>query len=495
MDARRLAAIPPGVGLYVRDVKEVWRGADESGMETVVLSALQSLDCAGLVSITEGDDGWGRLTVPSDLHERLMSRWSAQEAARWHDRLLDNARALVPPGAGWWDLPTDAGYWWQHLVWHLRYSDPDAAAALVAQPRWQAARIRRLEVQGLLTDLTLVDSTESRAIASTINAVISGQAPGSIRDAPEQARRLLRALGLTAPAPSVPWPRSAVRAVLHVPPFTRDFALSPDGTWMVTAGKDGLIRVYDLETRTVSRVIHSPYDQLSHCAIAPDGSFFIAGTTGENVRAWDAATGEEKHSFRIGEAWRTVQSPSGTWIWYDMRTGTLGNVLTGWCAPTKPRTTRLTRMTLSGNGKTLAMANPSGEVSLWDPASGAQRAELPRQPHEIHRLGLADNGSWIALGDLHEIRVLELPGGHERFTLPGGGNTSSTRFATTDDWLAVPDKHRVHIRSTRDGTLLSTLDIHTHTILDCRLSPDRKHLMTLDNGDLLLVWDATALAP
>ncbi|WP_309062438.1 hypothetical protein [Streptomyces sp.] len=65
------------------------------------------------------------------------------------------------------------------------------------------------------------------------------------------------------------------------------------------------------------------------------------------------------------------------------------------------------------------------QVSRWDPSSGGRRAQLPGQPHEIHRLGLAGNGSWIALGDPDEIRVLELPGCQKRFT-------SRQRTVTTD---------------------------------------------------------------
>ncbi|WP_438948899.1 integrase core domain-containing protein [Streptomyces mutabilis] len=258
------------------------------------------------------------------LPERLKSRWSAEEAGRWHDRLLDDARARLSPGDGWWDLPADAAYWWRHLVWHLRHCDPEATAGLVTHSRWQAARIQRFEVRGLLTDLALADSTEFRTTASTIGEVIGGQATGD-REAGELARELLRAPVL------------------------------------------------------------------------------------------------------------------------------------------------MTQMALSADGETLTMANPSGEVSLWDPRSGRRRVELPRQLHEIHRLTLGGNGTSIVIGDLHGIRMLELPGGRERFRLEPDSNPSGTRCAVHAHWLAVPDRRR-----TRDGALLSTLDVHENSVLDRRLTPDGK---------------------
>ncbi|MGW3853191.1 WD40 repeat domain-containing protein, partial [Streptomyces fagopyri] len=445
-----------------------------------------------LVSIVRGDDGWWRATVPEELWERLASRWSVGKARAWHGRLLDNARELVKHGDNWWDLPVDAAYWWRHLVWHLWHNDREAAAGLVAHPRWQTARIQRFEVQGLLTDLALVDSPESRATASTINEVISREDPSAPRDSAELAQDLLRALGLTAvAAPPVPWPRSAVRAVLRVPPFTSAFAVSPDGSWLVTVGASNLIQVYDLATQTVRRVIHGSYDRTDHCAISPDGSFLLATRICEKARTWEAVSGNPRSHIQLRNVTDSVQTPDGTWISYEKETGYLGDPLTGRRWSTNPRTAEMSHMALSADGGTLAMSNTMGDVSLWDPRSGQLRAELPKQEHDIHRLGLAGDGSWIALGGSYDIRILELPSGQERFTLQRDG----TRCAVREDWLAMPDKHRVQIRSIQDGALLSTLDVHKNSVLDCRLSPDAKHLMTLDNGGMLMVWDATALVP
>ncbi|MGC5561946.1 WD40 repeat domain-containing protein [Streptomyces sp. FR-108] len=485
-----LSALPPGVELVASEVKEAWRGVDTP--DGITLNLLETLARVELVSMARGDDGWWRATVPEDLQERLASRWSVDKARAWHGRLLDNARELVKHGDNWWDLPADARYWWRHLVWHVWHTDREAATELVGHPRWQTARIQRFETQGLLTDLALVDSPESRATASTINEIISREDPSAPRDPAELAQDLLRALGLTAAAaPPVLWPRSAVRAVLRVPPFASAFALSPDGTWLVTGGRGNLIQVYDLATQTVRRTIHGSYDRTDHCAFSPDGSFILAGRVCERARTWDAVSGNPRSHVRLHNVTNSAQTPDGTWISYEKESGYLGDPLTGRRWSTHPRTAEMSSMALSADGETLAMGSTMGDVSLWDPRSGQLRAELPRQPHEIHRLGLAGDGSWIAIGGLYDILVLELPSGQERFRLQRDG----TRCAVGEDWLAVPDKNRVQIRSIQDGALLSTLDVHKTSVLDCRLSPDAKHLMTLDNGGTLMVWDATTLVP
>ncbi len=509
LDARRLAAVPPGVELDMTEVKEIWVDVD-SGLKRHVhrtLFLLEDFERVGLVHAAKADDGRWRLTVPEALHERLRSRWSADEAADWHGRLVDNALALLKPGDPWSALPAGAGYWWRHLVWHMQYCDPAQAARLVTFPGWQIAKIQRLGAQGLLADLALVDSPESRATASVIHEVMNGEEHGSRLDPGKQAE-LLQALGHmplprahadhhgeperpTVAGQFVVQPQSAVRAVLQLPRLTFDFALAPDATWLVAVGNDRLVHVYDLETQALRRTIRGPSDMLRHCAVAPDGTFIMTRAVGEKAQAWDAVSGEEMLPFKVGAVGESVYGPDGMWVAYNTSTGSFVYPLTNERRGTKPTTKGMSQLALAADGATLAACGRGGQILLWDPRSGRLLAELPRQPHEIHRLGLAPDGSWIAIGDLYRLRVLELPGLRERFTL----EQTRTRFATTEDWLAVPDARRVQIRSTRTGELLNTLEAHTDDVRDCRMSPDRKHLMTKDRGDTLIVWDAAAIVP
>ncbi|MDX3076665.1 WD40 repeat domain-containing protein [Streptomyces sp. NPDC088354] len=217
----------------------------------------------------------------------------------------------------------------------------------------------------------------------------------------------------------------------------------------------------------------------------------MTSTVGEKARAWDAVSGEERLPFKVGTVGESVYGSDGEWVAYNTFTGSFVYPLTNERRGTKPLSKDLSRLALTADGSTLASRGRSRQILFWDPRSGRMLAELPDQPHEIHRLGLAGDGSWIALGDVYSLRVLELPGNRERFTLKQTG----TFFTTTEDWLAVPVSDHVEIRSTRTGELLNTLEAHTDIVLDCRMSLDRKHLMTFDRGGTLIVWDAAAISP
>ncbi|WP_406376174.1 WD40 repeat domain-containing protein [Streptomyces sp. NBC_00647] len=489
LDARRLSALRPGVGLGVAEVKEAWAGMD-GGPYAFTLNLLERLRDVRLVTVAPAADGRMRLTVPEGLRDRLRPHWTADEEAEWHERLLDNARVLAQPGGTWLDLPVLADYWWRNLIWHLWHSAPEKAAALVVYPSWQIARIQRLEVRGLLADLVLVDSPESRAAASVIDEVLSRLDPAAPDDPRGLADELSQALGLAEQVVVAQRP-PAHHAVLRLPVRTQDFAMSPDSTWLVAVGRDKHIRIYDVAAQAVRQVIAAPPEVGYNCAVAPDGSFIMTKSAGEDARAWDAATGEERIPFEVGDLADSVYGPGDMWLSYDAATGDLVNPLTGERLPTKPLGGQVGRLALAADGSVLAMGNARGQIGLWDPRTGRRAAKLPDHPYAVDRLGMAPDGSWIAIGDLYGIRVLDLPGGDERFTVKQRG----TDFATTEDWLAVPDRERVQIRSTRSGELLNTLELRTENIQECHLSPDRKYLLTMDREGTLIMWDAAAVVP
>ncbi|WP_043680336.1 hypothetical protein [Streptomyces xylophagus] len=494
LNARRLAIVPPGVELSASELTDAWgKVGHEYGATHSTLGLFEHFHRVGLMRIRKSDDRRRWLTVPQTLHERLKSRWSAEEAADWHGRLVNNAFALLKPDAPWSALPAGAEYWWRHLVWHLHHGDPDQAARLVASRDWQIAKIRRFGAESLLADLAMVDSPESRATAAVINEVMGEAEPGSRLDREKQAE-LLRALGLEPPTAGgrrEDRQLSAIRAVLRLGSHPWNFALSPDGTSLVVVGLRGLFQVYDVEKQALRRAIQGPTYTIDHCDVSPDGSFIMTSCVDEKAQAWDPVSGEEILPFKVGTVGESVHGPDGMWIAYNSSTGSFVDPLTNERRGTKPTTKNMSHLALSADGKTLATRGRDSQVLLWDPRSGRLLAELPKQPNSVHRFGLAHDGSWIAIGDVDRLRVLELPDNRERFTLKMMG----TRFATTEDWLAVPDDEHVQIRSTRTGELLDTLTGHMDVVLDCRMSPGGKHLMSVDRGGTLIVWDAAAIVP
>ena len=93
-------------------------------------------------------------------------------------------------------------------------------------------------------------------------------------------------------------------------------AVSPDGTFIVSAGLDQTIRIWEVETGSERRVLTGHTKGVTTCAISPDGTFIVSGSADKTLRIWDVDTGSERrvltgHTKRVTTC---AISPDGTFI-------------------------------------------------------------------------------------------------------------------------------------------------------------------------------------
>ena len=76
-------------------------------------------------------------------------------------------------------------------------------------------------------------------------------------------------------------------------------AVSPDGTWIVSAGRDQTLKVWDAATGTEVRTLTGHRGPVLACAISPDGTWIVSASADNTLKVWDAATGTEtRHPHR-----------------------------------------------------------------------------------------------------------------------------------------------------------------------------------------------------
>ena len=163
------------------------------------------------------------------------------------------------------------------------------------------------------------------------------------------------------------------------PPPTQEVALSPVADVLAVVGTDGAIRLWDLRTRTRTRVLRTELHQRSGhdaaavaLAFSPDGALLASAHVDGQVHLWDMARGEvlPVHLRHDGPAAAVAFSPDGA---------------------------------------TLATGSLDANLRLWDvgaAVAGESRRELQRQPAGVTALAWAGGGEWILTG--HANRVLRL---------------------------------------------------------------------------------------
>ncbi len=157
-----------------------------------------------------------------------------------------------------------------------------------------------------------------------------------------------------------------------------DVTFSPDGSRLVAAYEDGIVRIWDVARRSLVRSWRGHNGGVIRIAISLDGGRIATNSTDKTVRIWDASTSENlavlKHN---GAVFATDFSPDGTRLaaacsdntvrLWDMETFDEVSVLRG-------HTAYVHSVKFSPDGSMLVSGSGDFTVRIWDshPAKSRQ---------------------------------------------------------------------------------------------------------------------------
>jgi len=191
----------------------------------------------------------------------------------------------------------------------------------------------------------------------------------------------------------------------HTRPI-RALAVSPDGSWVVSAGVDRAVRMWDAVT---GRQLH---EFLSHSAwvdalhVTADGTYVISGGDDGEIWVWNRITNRRQRLHDSNDAVRVLLAPTNaSWLasaggelsertptavrFWDLASGELLHRLDG-------HTGTVNALATDPDGTWLASASRDTDIRIWDPRLGTLAHTLSGHSGGVTHLLAAADGSWLA---------------------------------------------------------------------------------------------------
>jgi WD40 repeat protein len=176
-------------------------------------------------------------------------------------------------------------------------------------------------------------------------------------------------------------------------------AFTPDGKHLATAGRDRVLRLWDVATHAGQPILSDNY--IESLAFSPDGRTLALWDKPQGVLLWDMVEQKVRRTLprhppgRVALAFspdgKTLATGDyeGTVHFYDSATGDLR-------LSVQNHTAALNCLAFTPDGKTLASAGFDKKVKLWQTTTGRELLTLPEQKDRVRWLAFSPDGTMLA---------------------------------------------------------------------------------------------------
>jgi WD40 repeat protein len=188
-------------------------------------------------------------------------------------------------------------------------------------------------------------------------------------------------------------------------------ALSPDGKTLVTGSKDRSIRVWDVNSAKVVRILQGHADEITSVVFSNDGAQLASSSKDQSIRIWNLSSSDDHRNFvgHDGILWSAVFSNDGKLFasgGADKKI-VIRDTATGEVLRTIPaHALAVTALAFNRNGTRLASSGGDQLVKLWNVKTGELIKEFKGHTSAVMALAYSDDDKLILSGGADKIARL-----------------------------------------------------------------------------------------
>lgn len=302
------------------------------------------------------------------------------------------------------------------------------------------------------------------------------------------------ALNYALTIPAMPARLKAVLAGQNSP--ITAMAVSPDGTLLAAAGKDKVVRLWDLGSDKLNASLAGHAGDVNQVKFSARGKFLASAGADGTVKLWDPAS---------GRLLRTLAGKNFALRWLDLTPdealvaagGEEKNILV-WDAGTgalkyelKGHTDNVRGLGVSPDGKDLMSFSKDREIKLWDLSAGRLIKSFTGHEKSILAAAFTPDGSRILSADWGgEVKTWDTATGESLSTFVGPGPARFI-FVSQDGRRAAIgyDNGTFQLLDLERNAALTTYRAHEGSLFSLLPLPGFKRFATSGGDKMVRLWD------
>jgi WD40 repeat protein/uncharacterized caspase-like protein len=277
----------------------------------------------------------------------------------------------------------------------------------------------------------------------------------------------------------------------------RAAAISGNGKWLLSGGKDRVAILWDIATGRQMRVFHGHTKTVQAVAFSSDGSHILTGSEDATAILWETETGKLVRTYKgHGDTVFAVGfHPDGKHI----VTGSGDHTAIVWLADSDKKIVTLQGhkgavhgVAFSPDGRQIVTGSADGAAILWEAASGqpVHRFDGPRKP--IRAVAFSANGRRMAAGAADGTAIVwDASSWQELLTWKGHEQQINALTFNSDgsQILTGSADGRATLWAADSGKSIRILKGHTGGVTAVAFHPKDKRVLTGSTDQTVFLWD------